>query len=283
MCAGGVLHTQAACHSRSTRPQPCTCSQCILAVDGKQLLPSHCPTPHTLRHPPPPRRAVLSVLQFWAAFFLPVLLTTRGQLRAYLEWRRERLGQQRAQRRNRGRAAAAHLPPTGAGSAAAASGAGGSPVTASGSGNSSNKSSPLSPQSAGGSGGWFGRGAAASNGSGSASSPRSSLSSDSIDDAAGLSASPVIPSLSQLLKPPRRRGDKPHPEDWQVAGLAVGGGVGVEWLWVGGRRRVSTRRRGRCRRLAVLLLLIVLVAGSLGVCGWCISLMGLRQGAKLVW
>lgn len=220
------------------------------------------------------------MLQFWAAFFLPVLLTTRGQLRAYLEWRRERLGQQRAQqRRNRGRAAAPHLPPTGAGSAAAAS-VGGSPVTASGSGsaagNSSNKSSPLSPQSAGGSGGWFGRGAAASNGSGSASSPRSSLSSDSIDEVAGLSASPHIPSLSQLLKPPRRRGDKPHPEDWQVGGLAVGGGVGVGWLWVGGRRRVSNRRRGRCRQLAGLLLLVVLAAGSLGVCGWCISLMGLR-------
>lgn len=171
---------------------------------------------------------MLAVLQFWGAFFLPVLLTTRNQLRAYLEWRRERQGQQRAARRGRARISAPpNLPPIMAGAAAGqagaggAGGAGGSPVSASGSGSGagngagSNKSSPLSSHS-GGSGGWFGLGRhhPPSNGSGSTSSPRSSLSSDSVDELAGLSTSPHIPSLTQLLKPPRRSG-RPHPDDWQ--------------------------------------------------------------------
>ena len=174
--------------------------------------------PHPMQPQPPPPAcpAVLAVLQAWGAFFLPLLLTTRSQLRAYLEWRRRGRNQQRAQRHRRP-AAPSQL----RGAGPAGPGAAGSPASGSGSGSggaASNKSSPLSPTSggSGASGPWFGRGShPGSNGSGGTSTPRSSLSSDSIDEAAGLFSTPPMPSLAQLLKP-ARRGGKPHPEDWQA-------------------------------------------------------------------
>lgn len=136
---------------------------------------------------------MLSALQFWGALVVPCLLTTRSQLLKYLEWRRERLGQQRQQRREQRRIASSAATSQRAGAAATSQ----APL-----GSGSSKSSPASA-------GSVGRGL----GSGGSSSGRSSLSSDSIDETAGLFASPYELRLAQLLKPPRR-GGKPHPDDW---------------------------------------------------------------------
>lgn len=139
---------------------------------------------------------MLTVLQFWGALVLPLLLTTRRQLLKYLDWKRQRLGQQRAQRRQQRRAGrAAHAGGAGSGGGGAAAGG-------------SSKSSPESVTT-GGTGGTV------PINSNSDSGRSSSLSSDSLDEVpARYGDPPPRLSLGQLLKP-ARRGGKPHPEDWQ--------------------------------------------------------------------
>ena len=190
--------------------------------------PWRAPTPQACRTLSPPfpaalLRAVLTVLQFWGALLLPVVLATRGQLLAYLDWRRQRLGRQRAQRRQT-RGLLAGPPPNPALAAAAAPN----------SGSTSAKSSPASV-TAGSPGGQ--RPGSANT---SSSSGRSSLSSDSLDDPAGLFGSPLNLSLAQLLKP-ARRGGRPHPDD---VSLRCWGGGGSGGLCACVRATAAAIRRG---------------------------------------